>query len=100
VKILQIPDVLHEYLLHVIESHAARGIHPDESMALSHLWGAAKQVTTISDEEINKWGKDSLAALDPTVDGTPNEKGMEDPQQHQDLSRVANTRANLSKRAI
>ena len=54
-KVLQLPDVLHEYLVHVIEHHAASGIHPEEGLALSKLWEAAtKQVTHIPDEQIAK----------------------------------------------
>jgi hypothetical protein len=52
-KILQLPDVLHEYLVHVLEKHAASGIHPEEGLAVSKLWEAAtKNVTHIPDTEI------------------------------------------------
>jgi hypothetical protein len=52
-KILNLPDVLHEYLIHLIEARAAGGIHPEEGMALAHLWECVtKRVTTIPDTEI------------------------------------------------
>lgn len=54
-KIIQLPDVLHEYLVHVIEKHAAGGIHPDEGLAVSKLWEAVtKSATHIPDEQIAK----------------------------------------------
>lgn len=54
-KILQLPDVLHEYLVHVVEKHAQQGIHPEEGVAIAHLWEAVtKKVQTIDDEEIRK----------------------------------------------
>lgn len=54
-KVLQLPDVLHEYLVHVLEKHAASGIHPEEGLALSKLWDAStKSVTHIPDAEIAK----------------------------------------------
>jgi hypothetical protein len=57
-KIIQIPDVLHQYLIHVLETHASRGIHPDEGLAVNRLWEAVTvHVTTISDAEIEKAAK-------------------------------------------
>jgi hypothetical protein len=54
-KVIQLPDVLHEYLVHVIEKHAGSGIHPEEGLAVSKLWEAVtKQATHISDEQIAK----------------------------------------------
>jgi hypothetical protein len=54
-KILQLPDVLHEYLVHVVEKHAQQGIHPEEGVAIAHLWEAVtKQVQTIDDKELMK----------------------------------------------
>jgi hypothetical protein len=53
-KILQLPDVLHEYLVHVIEKHAGSGIHPEEGLAVSKLWEATKNATHIPDEQIAK----------------------------------------------
>jgi len=54
VKILNLPDVLHEYLVHLIETHAARGIHPEEGMAIARLWQCVQNVTTIPDDEIRR----------------------------------------------
>lgn len=52
-KVLQLPDVLHDYLVHVIEKHAASGIHPEEGLAVSKLWEAAtKYVQHIPDDQI------------------------------------------------
>lgn len=54
-KILQLPDVLHEYLIHVVEKHAQQGIHPEEGVAIAHLWEAVtKQVQSIDDKELMK----------------------------------------------
>jgi hypothetical protein len=51
-KIVQLPDVLHEYLVHVIEKHAAGGIHPEEGLAVARLYEAVtKLVTHIDDEQ-------------------------------------------------
>jgi hypothetical protein len=54
-KIISLPDVLHQYLLQLIETHAARGIHPEEGMAVNRLWEAVSlRVTTIPDAEVEK----------------------------------------------
>lgn len=54
-KILQLPDVLHEYLVHVVEKHAQQGIHPEEGVAIAHLWEAVtKKVQSIDDKELMK----------------------------------------------
>lgn len=54
-KVIQLPDVLHEYLVHVIEKHAASGIHPEEGMAVAKLWEATvKNATHIDDAAIAK----------------------------------------------
>lgn len=54
-KILQLPDVLHEYLVHVVEKHAQQGIHPEEGVAIAHLWEAiTKKVQHIDDKELMK----------------------------------------------
>lgn len=54
-KIIQLPDVLHEYLVHLIEAHAAQGIRPEEGLALYQLWDfAVVRATTIPDSEMQK----------------------------------------------
>lgn len=53
-KVIQLPDVLHDYLLHVIEKHAGSGIHPEEGVAVSKLWEAAQKATHIDDAEVRK----------------------------------------------
>jgi hypothetical protein len=54
-KILQLPDVLHEYLVHVVEKHAQQGIHPEEGVAIAHLWEAVtKHVQHIDEKEMMK----------------------------------------------
>lgn len=54
-KVYQLPDVLHEYLVHVLEKHAASGIHPKEGMAVAKLWEAITEtVTHIDDTEVQK----------------------------------------------
>ena len=75
-KVLQLPDVLHEYLVHVLEKHAASGIHPEEGLAVSKLWEAVtKHVTHIPDAEIAKMaaagapdGQSPVSALEPAND--------------------------------
>jgi hypothetical protein len=72
-KVLQLPDVLHEYLVHVLEKHAGSGIHPEEGMAVAKLWEAVtKNVTHIDDAEVRKMattaspeGQSSLPAAEP-----------------------------------
>jgi hypothetical protein len=49
-KVIQLPDVLHEYLLGLIEMHAGRGIHPEEGLAVNRLWDAVKNRATHIDE--------------------------------------------------
>jgi len=54
-KVIQLPDVLHDYLVHVIEKHAGSGIHPEEGVAIARLWEAVtKQATHIDDAEVRK----------------------------------------------
>lgn len=50
-KVIQLPDVLHEYLLGLIETHAGRGIHPEEGLAVNRLWDAVKNHATHIDED-------------------------------------------------
>jgi hypothetical protein len=52
-KVIQLPDVLHEYLVRVVQDHAAGGIHPEEGIAIAKLWEAVtKTVTHVPDQEI------------------------------------------------
>ena len=54
-KVIQLPDVLHEYLVHVVENHAGKGIHPEEGIAIARLYEAVtKNVTHIDDAEVRK----------------------------------------------
>jgi hypothetical protein len=54
-KVIQLPDVLHEYLVHVIEKHAGSGIHPEEGLAVSKLWEAVTvKATHIDDAQVQK----------------------------------------------
>ena len=54
-KVIQLPDVLHDYLVHVIEKHAGSGIHPEEGVAVARLWEAVtKNATHIDDAEVRK----------------------------------------------
>jgi hypothetical protein len=67
-KVIQLPDVLHEYLLGLIEMHAGRGIHPEEGLAVNRLWDAVKNRATHIDEgDIQKMavagGPDGQSAL-------------------------------------
>lgn len=51
-KVIQLPDVLHEYLVHVIQKHAGTGIHPEEGLAVSRLWEAVSKATHIDDAQM------------------------------------------------
>lgn len=54
-KVIQLPDVLHDYLVHVIEKHAGSGIHPEEGVAVARLWEAVtKNATHIDDADVRK----------------------------------------------
>jgi len=54
-KVIQLPDVLHDYLVHVVEKHAGSGIHPEEGVAIARLWEAiTKHVSHIDDAEVRK----------------------------------------------
>lgn len=67
-KVIQLPDVLHEYLVHVIEKHAGSGIHPEEGIAIANLWSAiTKNATHIDDAEVRKMA----AAASPAGQSTP-----------------------------
>lgn len=51
-KVIQLPDVLHEYLVHVLLTYHA---HPTEGVAVANLWDAVtKNVTHIDDAEVRK----------------------------------------------
>jgi hypothetical protein len=52
-KVFQMPDVLYDYLVHIVEKHGASGIHPEEGFALSKVWEAVtKNVTHIDDAQV------------------------------------------------
>lgn len=54
-KVIQLPDVLHEYLVHVIEKHAGQGIHPEEGIAVARLYEAVTKLAThIDDADVKK----------------------------------------------
>jgi hypothetical protein len=54
-KVIQLPDVLHEYLVHVLEKHAGQGIHPEEGIAVARLYEAVTKLAThIDDAEVKK----------------------------------------------
>ncbi len=80
-KIIQLPDVLHEYLVHLIEAHAAQGIHPEEGLALYQLWDSAVvRVTTIPDAEMQKMAAaGSLDGQSPPVPGVESEHDPSSP---------------------
>ena len=82
-KVIQLPDVLHEYLVHVIEKHASSGIHPEEGIAVARLWEAVtKTVTHIDDVEVRKMaaaasptGQSSVSVPGPDGDSSAPEQG-------------------------
>jgi hypothetical protein len=70
-KVYQLPDVLHEYLVHVLEKHAASGIHPEEGMAVAKLWEAVtKNATHIDDAEVRKMASAGAQPEIPDSEGT------------------------------
>jgi imidazolonepropionase-like amidohydrolase len=65
-KVLQLPDVLHEYLVHVLLTYHA---HPEEGVGMANLWDAVtKHVTHIDDAEVRKM---AAAGAPPTEDPEP-----------------------------
>lgn len=68
-KIVQLPDVLHEYLVHVIEKHAAGGIRPEEGIAVAKLWEAVTNPTHIDEAQIAKKAAASSRSGESLVDG-------------------------------
>lgn len=50
-RVIQLPDLLYDYLLEVVELHTRRGIHPEEGLAAHQLWGAIKNHAVHIDEE-------------------------------------------------
>jgi hypothetical protein len=49
-RVIQLPDVLFEYLVHVIEKHSSSGIHPEEGLAVFQLWDNLKNKSTHIDD--------------------------------------------------
>jgi hypothetical protein len=74
-KVFQMPDVLYDYLVHIVEKHGASGIHPEEGFALSKVWEAVtKNVTHIDDAEVRKMA-DAGAPPTETPDSGANDAG-------------------------
>jgi hypothetical protein len=53
-KIIQLPDELHEYLLHVLKRHAGSGIDPTEGLAVFHLFDAVKNAVHLDPNAIKQ----------------------------------------------
>lgn len=71
-KVIQLPDVLHEYLVHVIEKHAGQGIHPEEGIAVARLYEAVTKLAThIDDADVKKM----VAAASPQGQSVPQVAG-------------------------
>jgi hypothetical protein len=74
-KIIQLPDVLHDYLVHVVERHAQQGIHPEEGTAIAQLWEyVTKNVQHLDDQELRKMaaagtptGQSTVPPAEPTI---------------------------------
>jgi hypothetical protein len=67
-KVIQLPDVLHDYLVHVIEKHAGQGIHPEEGIAVARLYEAVTKLAThIDDADVKKMA----AAASPQGQSAP-----------------------------
>jgi hypothetical protein len=67
-KVVTLPDVLHEYLVHVLLTYHA---HPEEGVAMANLWEAcAKKVTHIDDKHVQETAKAGTPAgqSSPAVD--------------------------------
>jgi hypothetical protein len=64
-KVIQLPDVLHEYLVHVLLTYHA---HPTEGVGIANLWDACtKNATHIDDAEVRKM---AAAGAPPGDSGT------------------------------
>lgn len=73
-KVIQLPDPLYDYLVHLIES---AGVHPREGVAIYHLWEAVtKNATHIDDAEVRKM---AAAGAPPTEALDSDEQGSNDP---------------------
>jgi len=79
-KVIQLPDVLYDYLVHVIEKYAGSGIHPEEGMAVAKLWEiVTKNAAHIDDAEVRKMAasaspQEQSPAANDDVPDSPNVK--------------------------
>jgi len=54
-KVITLPDMLHDYLLHVLTTYHG---HPEEGIALANLWDAvAKKANHIDDSKVAKFAQ-------------------------------------------
>jgi imidazolonepropionase-like amidohydrolase len=67
-KVIQLQDVLHEYLVHVLLTYHA---HPTEGVGIANLWEAVtKNVTHIDDAQVKAMA--AAGAPPPPPDENPN----------------------------
>ena len=65
-KVITLPDPLHEYLVHVVEKHAASGIHPEEGTAVHKLWEAVtKGAQHLDDSAVQQMAQQTLGKTAP-----------------------------------
>lgn len=76
-KIISIPDVLHPYLVEILELHASRGIHPQEGMAINRLYEAVANAVSLPDSEIAKGS--TVATVPPSRSDAPGQFAPQGP---------------------
>lgn len=75
-KIIQLPDVLHEYLVHVLLTYRA---HPSEGIGMANLWEAVtKNATHIDDAQVRAMA----AAGTPPTEAPANDSEPEQEPEH------------------
>jgi hypothetical protein len=53
-RVVTLTDDFYEYLVHVLEQYAGRGIRPEEGHAIAGLWESVAKAQHIDDEAIAK----------------------------------------------
>jgi hypothetical protein len=69
-KIIQLTDELHEYLLHVLKRHSGMGVDPTEGMAVFQLWDSVTKAVHIDPNQLKKA---QAAVADDKAGQTPTE---------------------------
>ncbi len=71
-RVITLTDDFYDYLTHVLEQYAGRGIRPEEGHAIAGLWEATARAQHIDDKTIEKLvHAASPAGQSPVPDQTP-----------------------------